>query len=441
MPGLVQPEAAQREASTAEALAVAMVEVGARHGYTGASVARVLERSGISRQAFYGHYSGRDDCFLAAYRFAAAEVGGLLREAVRESAPADRPEATIAALLAAVEQRPAAARILFVQALGACAAVRTEHERQLRGIERSIERFLRGPGAPALSIPAAAVLGGICGILSARILSEEVGGEEELLGGLVGWVRSYECGAGEAPSWAGEEGWMAPAVSGSRVETLREREVRLLPRGRSALSSDLANGARRSRILDATLRQTAARGYARLTVEAIVADARVPRASFYTHFSGKEEAFLFAQTTVLRESIAVAAAEYVSGATWPDRVWRGLAALLDFVAARPLHAHVGFIEAHAAGEAAIAQHEESRGAYTLFLADGYRQRPEASELPPLCSQAVAGAIEVIIRGYVASGRTDRVREALPRCAYVALAPFIGPRAALSWVEERGRTAG
>ncbi|HEX6780613.1 MAG TPA: TetR/AcrR family transcriptional regulator [Solirubrobacterales bacterium] len=427
--------------SPAEALAAAMIDVAARHGYAGASVARVLERSGVSRQAFYRHYSSREDCFLAAYRCAAAEIGERLREAVRQSAPAERPEATIAALLRAVDERPAAARLLLVDALGACAAVRGEHERQLSGIERSIERFLRVPQAPALRIPPVALLGGICGVLSGRVLSAEAGGEEDLFAGLVAWVRSYESGEIGAPAWPGEDRSGPPAAPGHGGRPAGATEVRLLPRGRNALPPAAASGARHSRILAATIRQAAARGYGSLTVTDIVADARVPRSSFYAHFSGKEEAFLAAQRIALRESIAVAAADYVTGSTWPERVWSGLAALLEYVATHPAHAYLGFVEVHAAGGAAIAQHEEMRGAYTLFLAEGYRQHPRADELPPLCSQAVAGAIEAIVRRYVVAGQVDRVREALPQCAYVALAPFIGSEAALSRVKESARAAG
>ncbi len=424
----------------AEALAAAMVDVAASHGYAGASVARVLERSGVSRQSFYRHYSSREDCFLAAYRRASAEVGGRLREAVRQSAPAERPEAAIAALLRAVDERPAAVRLLLLDALGACAAVRAEHERQLDGIERSIERFLQVRGAPALRAPPAALLGGIRGVLSARLLLGQADGEEDLLVGLSAWVRSYELGDVRAPARPGVDWWGLPATPGYGVGPLRVKEVQLLPRGRSALPPAVASGARRSRILAATMRQTAALGYASLTVADIVADARVPRAAFYTHFSGKQEAFLAAQTTALRESIAAAAAEYVTGATWPDRVWRGLAALLDYVATHPDAAYLGFVEVHAAGEAALAHHEELLSAYTLFLADGYRQHPRGAELPPICSQAVARAIEAIVRRWVACGLADRIREALPQCAYVALAPFIGPEAALEWVTERIRAA-
>ena len=439
---------------TAETLAAAMVDVAASHGYAGASVARVLERSGVSRQAFYRHYSSREECFLAAYRCAAAEVGGRLREAVRRSTPAERPEAAIAALLEALEERPAAARMLFVEALGACAAVRAEHERQLAGIERAAERFLRDPGAPALRAPPAALLGGISGVLSARILSGGAGGEEDLFAradggedlraGLLAWVRSYESADAPgscsfAPLSRAKEQPAPEPEPGRAGGPLRATEVQLLPRGPSALPPALAGGARRARILAATMRQTAARGYANLTVADVVADARVPRAAFYAHFAGKQEAFLAAQTLGLRESIAAASSEFATGRSWPERVWRGLAALLDYLAAHPDLARLCLLEAAAAGPAGVARTNENRAAYAIFLAEGYRPgyHPggRACPPPPLGSEATIAAIEALLASYLRRGAGIPVREALPRCAYVALAPFLGPEAALEWLAE------
>ena len=423
---------------TAEALAVAMIDVVARHGYTGASVARVLERAGASRRAFYRHYAGREDCFLAAYRCAAAEIGGRLREAIRESTPGERPEATIAALLGAIEQRPALARVLLVEALGACPAVRAEHERQLHGIEGAVERFLSAPEAPTLQAPAVALVGGICGVLCARVLlGPDERGEDSA--SLAAWVRSFE--RDDARGLVGTPldrlGLPASLTYGGPGQGA---EIQLLPRGRSALAPSMASNARRARILAATMRQTAARGYGNLTVAHIVADARVPRSAFYAHFAGKQEAFLAAQTLGLRESTAAAAAEFVTGRSWPERVWLGLAALLDYLAAHPDLARLCLLEAPAAGPAPAARICENRGAYAIFLAEGYQQRTHPWPPAPLGSEATIAAIEAVVRLYLLRGLADRVREALPQCAYIALAPFIGPEAALDWVSERARAA-
>ena len=78
-------------------------------------------------------------------------------------------------------------------------------------------------------------------------------------------------------------------------------------------------------------------------------------------------------------------------------------------------------------------------AYTLFLEEGYRQRPEAERLPRLCSEAVAGAILELLRRRTVEGDATKVCELAPHAVYVALAPFIGPAAALELVEGKVAT--
>ena len=84
---------------------------------------------------------------------------------------------------------------------------------------------------------------------------------------------------------------------------------------------------------------------------------------------------------------------------------------------------------------------DNRMAYGLFFEDGYRQRPEAESRPRLCSETVGGAIVGLMRWQVGEGRTERMLEVLPEAAYVALAPFIGPAAAIAFVEAKAAEAG
>ncbi len=91
------------------------------------------------------------------------------------------------------------------------------------------------------------------------------------------------------------------------------------------------------------------------------------------------------------------------------------------------------VESYAAGPAAIRRSFENWIAYTLFLEEGYRQRPEAESLPRLCSEAIGGAIHELLRRQVVRGRGGAMLEILPQAAYVALAPFIGIEASLALV--------
>jgi AcrR family transcriptional regulator len=177
-----------------------------------------------------------------------------------------------------------------------------------------------------------------------------------------------------------------------------------------------------------------------MTVADIVAVAAITRESFYELFRNKEEAFLATQEMGLQESVSGAAAAFFAGPTWPDRVWEGLSALLSYIAVQPNLVYVDLLESSAAGSAALRRSFDNRMAYTLFLEDGYRQRPEAEGLPRLCSAAIGGAILELMRHQVVAGRSERMLEVLPQAAYVSLAPFIGPVSALEVVEGKVATA-
>ena len=178
-----------------------------------------------------------------------------------------------------------------------------------------------------------------------------------------------------------------------------------------------------------------------MTVADIVKTAGVTREAFYELFRSKEDAFLASQTAGLEASISTTAAKFFAGATWPARVWDGLEALLGYVAQRPDLVYLDVLESYAVGAAAIRRSIDNLMAYTLFFEDGYRQGPRAERLPRLCSEAAAASILGLMRHTVDRGRTERMLEILPQAGYVALAPFIGPTAAMEFIEARVAAAG
>jgi AcrR family transcriptional regulator len=63
----------------------AMIELVGEQGYGATAVAEVTKRAGLSRKAFYEHFAGKQDCFLATYDTIVGEgyerVAGASREA------------------------------------------------------------------------------------------------------------------------------------------------------------------------------------------------------------------------------------------------------------------------------------------------------------------------------------------------------------------------
>jgi AcrR family transcriptional regulator len=418
-----------------------MTEVAARSGYGGASVSRVLERAGISRATFYQCFRDREECFSLACAGAEACLLGTLGRA-GGGEPALYPRHLLAELLAATEAAPDAAGLLMLEARGASASTRARREGLQARIEASVLAGLnrrRAATGQGPWIPARALVGGVENVLAARVHRGEAARVCRLLFDLLDWVGSYEL-AGEA---ALPPGWRVPAggrhapswSAGAPGPPPR------LPRGRSALAGDLAADDRRERVLVAVSALSRERGYEAITVGDLVARARVSRAAFYRLYGSKEDAFLAAQTASLQRSIALAAEAFFGAESWPEKVWRGLEALLAYVASQPDLAWAGIVDNFAAGRAAIGRAIETRGAFALFLEEGYALTPRARRLPRLCSEAVGGAILELLRAEILARRCQGSLRLLPTAAYVALAPFMGAAEARGFVEARVRGPG
>jgi AcrR family transcriptional regulator len=418
-----------------------MTAAAARHGYGGASVSRVIKRVGVSRATFYEYFDSRDDCFLAAYCQVASQI-----EAAVERIEAGRPAAylprrVLADVLSAADADPEGARLMSLEALAGPVSVREEHERLLDRLEGSVERYLSddSPELAQLGLTARAALGGVAGVAGIRLCHGDAKPLLGLLDDLVAWVGSYALPAGSAR--IGPEEWesLGAAVvrmSGARAE--RGEPLPPLPRGRAALPPGDVAVKRRRRILEAVAKLARTRGYSAMTVASIVAEAGLNREAFYAHFRNKQDAFLATQLLGLEESAAATASAFFAGETWADRAWNGLEALLAYAGGQPDLVFVNLIETYAGGTAAIRRAFDNRMAFTLFLEDGYRQRPQAAVLPRLCSEAIGGAVFELMRRQVTVGRSPQMLELLPEAAFVAVAPFIGPERAIDLVRERSR---
>jgi AcrR family transcriptional regulator len=424
-----------------ERLVEAMTVVAARHGYAEASVARVVKQAGMSRATFYQHFEDRDDCFLAAFRWAAAPVRDEIERGLAANGEPERPRAFLARSLRLAERHPAATRLLLVESRAGDARVRAEHEELMDLIEADAERYLEAAAErmPPIEIPPRALLGAVGNLIAARVFRSEAGGLGELLDDLLAWFGSYSLAAGRRRMTAAEWTELGRAWDEIRyAPPPQPRQERSLPRGKSALSPSQVASEHRERIVEAIAACLRERGYTETTVADLVAAAGITRAAFYEQFRSKEDAFLAAQSLGLERSAALAASRFFIEASWPDRVWNSGEALVGYIIDQADLSHANVLEAYAAGPAAIRRSIESRMAYTLFLEDGYRQRPEAEALPRISSEAIAGGIEELLRHEVASGRTERAQELVPQAAYFALAPFIGAEQALDFVIERCR---
>jgi AcrR family transcriptional regulator len=414
----------------------AMIASAARYGYREASVARVIAQAGVSRATFYQHFEDKEACFLAAYREVAQRILAEMQLVEEELGDAGAPREILARLLESADRDPAAARIALLESLAGGVTVRAEHEQLVNAVELLVDTYLSEVAeGPALEIPARCLLGGIGSVIAIRIFRGETGRLTALLDDLDAWLRSYALPAGQRRRDCADWKVFGGAVGGP-VEPAPNPLEASLPRGRAALPPPIVSGEHRQRLLASVARVAREKGYASMTVADVVATAGVAREAFYEHFRSKEDAFLTAQAVALENSVSMAASKFFGEEPWSERVWTAALPMLSYISSVPDLATLDFVESYTAGNAAIRRSFESRMAFTLFLEEGYRQRPEAEGLPRLVSEAIAGGILELMRRETVEGRIELIRGLAPQAVYVALTPFVGPEEAINQVEAR-----
>jgi len=162
-----------------------MLAVVGEQGYERASVQAVLERADLYRQAFYDHFSSKEDCFAAAYEEAAAALEAEVRAAAGEGSWEEQLRAGLGRLLELLDDDPVLGRALLVEVHPAGGAPLARRQLALRHAATFLARggsYAVGGVAPALTPEATAA--GIHAVLHARLASGR-GGLRALRGELM----------------------------------------------------------------------------------------------------------------------------------------------------------------------------------------------------------------------------------------------------------------
>lgn len=206
------------------------------------------------------------------------------------------------------------------------------------------------------------------------------------------------------------------------------RAAARLPRGRHGLSrADVANS-QRERLVAATARVTAERGYEATTVADILAASGVGRESFYELFEDRRDCVLVAHQALLDDLLAKVGAAYAGEGEWVERCRATLAALLDWFATDPPAGRFLLVELAAVGPEFHARFEAGFDRFVALIDSGVPDDLPDPDPLPTTSLAVSAAIS---RVYVevAAGRSNQLPSLLPQLSYEVLVPFLGEDAA------------
>ncbi|HYI99576.1 MAG TPA: TetR/AcrR family transcriptional regulator [Thermoleophilaceae bacterium] len=393
----------QVERNHRERLFGAMVAVVDEHGYDGMSVGELAARAGVSRSTIYEYFEDRDDCFLATFDALIAAGMERIDSAFDDEGSWDeRLRAVLETLIAIVVEQPAAARLCLLEVYAAGPGAVVRRERAAAGIEalarRGMERSPERVEMPADVVRA--IVGGLRTVIQRRL---RAGTEQELPGmidELWQWVVSYR----------------------SPEPPLREVPATPARRARRAEPSGSLE-----RLFEAVARVVSEKGYAEMTVGDVVTDASMSLSTFYSHFPGKEAAFLAACEAAVDDTIETGLRTFREhDGDWPERVHAGLRDLLEYLARRPEATHMTTVELFAAGGRAQGRRDDTMDLFVGKLAPGDEL---VSGDVPIVLEATGGALYTLFYSQIAGKGAARLREILPTATFVALAPFVGNEAA------------
>jgi AcrR family transcriptional regulator len=198
-----------------------------------------------------------------------------------------------------------------------------------------------------------------------------------------------------------------------------------LPPGRHLIPRDFVSQNQRERMLLATAELVAERGYQKTTIELIAKTARVALATFYEHFSGKEECFLAAFDESINAAQEVFAELLDPSQPWEEQISSGLQIFLEMVVRERERAKLCIVEAQASGTAALARYQSLLESVAPKLREGREFNPRAALLPDGLEVALAGGIAWLVHQRLIADDVDDLMALLPEMLQVTLTPYVG----------------
>ncbi len=173
-----------------ERLLAAVPGVVAERGYEAMSVADIVKRAAVSRNAFYKSFSDKQDCFATAHEAGHEQLFDILTGPCEAGATVDeRVERSLEAGLDALASDPDMARLLFVEAPSAGEEIALRYHEWLQRYG-TLLGSAAPPGSPEAS-PAPEVHQVIVGGIASRVASEVLQGRAAGLRGLTAPLVEY----------------------------------------------------------------------------------------------------------------------------------------------------------------------------------------------------------------------------------------------------------
>jgi AcrR family transcriptional regulator len=161
--------------SQRERLIAAVAKLVAEHGYADTTIGQIADEASVSRRTLYEIFSGKEECFLAAFTALDDHVADLMEEArAGEDAWPDQVAAAFAAMIHFFAERPNFARAYLVEAAAVGESLATAREEATDRLTKLLSPgrdYISGPGpGPGME---EALIGGILVLLAGRVVAGE----------------------------------------------------------------------------------------------------------------------------------------------------------------------------------------------------------------------------------------------------------------------------
>jgi TetR/AcrR family transcriptional regulator len=388
-----------------ERLFGAVVAVVSEKGYEATTVADLLGLSGVSRSAFYRHFTGKADCLVAA-------VSELLDPALKALGPLDEtgdrrdPREVFEGFLRLVCLQPAASRVCFVELHAAGEEGEQIADRVVEALATAIEDGFPGERGNRDPVLVRALIGGLRKVIHTRV----VRGEADQLPALA------------ADLWRWITGVVPPP------ETLE------VPRRQRPASGPTFRGyTPGERIAGAVAAVLAESDYAGTTTDAIAARASISLSTFYAHFSDKQDAVLAALELSGAQITALAVPAARRAGDWQRGVRTLYEAICTYFAAEPAMARLALVGVYGAGSRACRRRDHVIDSLAEMLAPGFAENPGA---PAISAEAIAATVYSLMREQLRREGPESIGAVVPLATYITLVGFVGPERASAVANDR-----
>jgi AcrR family transcriptional regulator len=405
----------EAEKNQRERLFAAMVATVAEKGYEATTVADIVRLSGVSRSAFYRHFTDKEECFLTAAEALVTPTMEVIERA-EETSPAgeERTRQALEALLKLIASQPAASKMCFVEIYAAGPEGVAVVERTLDSFEKLVKGlFEEIPGREEMpSTMIRAMIGGLQKVIHKRLYRDEEGELVKLVPEIWQWWLSYPPPPGPL---------RAPRRRSQQPRPFAERQA-------------VANPP--ERVLRALAAIVAEKGYPATTVAEVVERASTSQRTFYEHFANKEEALIAALDSGSAQMLGTTLPAFRRAADWKSAVRAAYEAMFAFGVEEPEYSRLGAVEMYAAGKRALQTRDTIMEGLEALLAPGYELAPDA---PPIAAEAIGGAIYALVYDQVKDKGPESLPELVPMATYMTLAPYIGAEEAYAMATEGGNS--